>query len=130
MLKKIMFSLLLVAFIVVGFGFTGLLKVSAQTVQGYGYSYPVCGYGGCSGYNYSVAMYPYTEPTYQNTPALPSYAYITGCGENGCNQGWGTPSYQSAYQPPVYYNPRTVYPTYSTYQNSYQSYQNPYQSIW
>jgi len=116
MIKKLTFPLLLVAFAVVLFGFVGIQTSSAQTVSN-GYSYnstPVCGYGGCPGYNYSVAMYPYMPVSVSSIAApAPSWSAITGCGEEGCNSEWGTqsPSY-SGYNPMVYYNPRPVYPSY------------------
>ena len=110
MIKKLMFSLLLVIVVVGGFGLVGVLKTHAS---GYGFT-PVCGYGGCPGYNYSVAMYPYVSiPASAITAPEPYFAYISGCGEGGCNGGWGVPSqYYSGYNPPVYYNPRPVYPSY------------------
>ncbi len=109
MIKKLMFSLLLVAVVVGGFSLVGVQTSSAQTVPT-----PVCGYGGCPGYNYSVAMYPYVSvPASAITAPAPYYAYISGCGEGGCNGGWGVPTqYYYGQNPPVYYNPRPVYPSY------------------
>lgn len=112
-----MFSLFAVAFVFVLFGVVGVQTSSAQSFysnNGSGsYGSPVCGYGGCAGYNYSVAMYPYTPVASAASVPTAYYAGITGCGEQGCNAVWGTVSPQSNYyNPMVYYNPRPVYPSY------------------
>jgi len=113
MIKKLMFSMLLVAVVLGGFALVGVSTTHAST-SSYGYSTPVCGYGGCAGYNYSVAMYPYVSVSAGAISSpTPSYAYVSGCGEGGCNSGWGNVSqYYYGQNPPVYYNPRPVYPSY------------------
>lgn len=127
MVKKMMFVFLAFAFIIGGFGLVGVQKSYAQSYyqNGYnsfgsgsygsygGYGGFMCGYGGCPGFHYNVAMYPYV-PDNRSFPPPPSYAYITGCGEAGCNQVWGTPS-DTRFHPPVYYNPTPVFPHYSQY---------------